>query len=52
MGKDNFFERLKKKWGIDSNWAVIAILIVFAINGSFAAWVANPITQLIGIDKS
>ncbi len=36
-------EKLKKRWGITSNWALVAILIVFAINGSFAAWVAKPI---------
>ena len=27
-------ERLKTKWGINSNWDVLAILIVFAISGS------------------
>ncbi|MCE7994122.1 MAG: diacylglyceryl transferase [Roseivirga sp.] len=44
-------ERLKTKWGITSNVQVILILIVFAINGSFAAWVAKPLTALIGLDK-
>lgn len=43
--------KMKKRWGINSNIDIIAILIVFAINGSFAAWVANPITQWIGLDK-
>ena len=42
-------EKLKKRWGIESNWSVIAILIVFAINGSFAAWVAKPITAFLGL---
>ncbi len=41
-------EKLKQRWGISSNWDVIAILIVFAINGSFAAWVAKPITTFLG----
>lgn len=27
-------ERLKAKWGIESNWDVVAILIVFSISGS------------------
>ena len=27
-------EKLKEKWGIHSNWDVVAILIVFAISGS------------------
>lgn len=42
-------EKLKQRWGIDSNWDVIAIFIVFAINGSFAAWVAKPITSFLGL---
>ena len=40
-------EKLKQRWGIESNWAIVAILIVFAINGSFAAWVAEPIRKKI-----
>jgi hypothetical protein len=42
-------EKLKKRWNIESNWSVIAIFIVFAINGSFAAWVAKPITAFFGL---
>ncbi len=45
-------KKLKERWGITSNIQVIFIFIVFAINGSFAAWVANPITNFIGIDKA
>lgn len=41
-------EKLKQRWGIHTNWDVIAILTVFAINGSFAAWVAKPITASLG----
>ena len=44
-------EKLKERWGISSNWQVIAIIIVFAINGSFAAWVAGPITNFIGLNS-
>ena len=42
-------EKLKKRWEIESNWSLIAILVVFAINGSFAAWVAKPITAFLGL---
>ncbi|RCS26762.1 diacylglyceryl transferase [Polaribacter sp. WD7] len=42
-------EKLKERWGIQSNWSIAAILIVFAINGSFAAWVAKPITNILGL---
>lgn len=42
-------EKLKQRWGITSNWQIIAILIVFSINGSFAVWVTGPITSLFGL---
>ena len=43
-------EKLKQRWGIENNWAVAAIFIVFAINGSFAAWVAKPVTVFLGLN--
>jgi len=42
-------DKLKKRWGITSNWALVAIFIVFAINGSFAAWVAKPVCDFLGV---
>ncbi|MCH9822080.1 MAG: diacylglyceryl transferase, partial [Bacteroidetes bacterium] len=42
-------DKLKERWGITSNFQVILIIIVFSINGSFAAWVAKQITEFIGI---
>lgn len=44
-------KKLKERWGITSNIQVILIFIVFAINGSFAAWVADPVTGFIGLDR-
>lgn len=43
-------EKLKQRWGITSNLQIIAILVVFSINGSFAAWVAGPVTNFFGIN--
>ena len=42
-------QKLKNRWGISSNIQVVLIFIVFAINGSFAAWVAKPLTEWLGI---
>tara|TARA_Y100001978_G_C23337009_1_gene265633 strand:+ start:168 stop:479 length:312 start_codon:yes stop_codon:yes gene_type:complete len=42
-------DKWKKKWGIHSNVQIIIILLVFAINGSFASWVAQPLTSLVGL---
>jgi len=44
--------RLKEKWGITSNFQFIIILIVFSVTGSLAVWVAKPILELVGLDKS
>ncbi len=45
-------EKLKERWGISSNIQILLILIVFAINGSFAAWVADPVTSALGISRA
>ena len=44
-------DKLKQRWGIDSNFQIVIIFIVFAINGSLAVYLTNPITNLIGIHK-
>ncbi len=44
-------EKLKKRWGIDSNFQIIIIFIVFAITGSVSAKLAAPFTEFIGITK-
>jgi len=43
-------EKLKKRWGLTSNIQVLAIIVVFSINGSFAAWVAKPVMKFIGMN--
>lgn len=43
-------EKLKKRWGLTSNFQVLLILIVFSINGSFAAYIAKPLTEFIGLE--
>ena len=45
-------EKLKVRWGITSNFQIVLIFIVFAINGSFAAWVAEPVMSLLGMYKT
>ena len=44
-------DKLKERWGIESNFQIVIIFIVFAINGSLSMYLANPITDLIGISK-
>ncbi len=42
-------EKLKQRWGLKTNWDVIAVFIGFAINGSFSAWVAKPIMSFLNL---
>ena len=45
-------EKLKNRWGIQSNFQLAIIFLVFTINGSFAVYVAKPITAFFGLDPS
>ena len=44
-------EKLKERWGIDSNWQIVIIFIVFAITGTTASKLAAPLTEFIGLQK-
>jgi manganese efflux pump family protein len=42
-------ENLKQRWGIKTNLDLILIFVVFSINGSFASYIARPLTEVIGL---
>lgn len=42
-------KKLKERWGIDNNWQLFVILLVFAITGSSAAKLASPVCEFVGI---
>jgi len=44
-------EKLKQRWGIDSNFQLTIIFIVFAITGSASAWLSKPFCLWLGITK-
>ena len=44
--------KLKEKWGIDSNFQLVIILIVFSVTGSIAVWIAKPLLDFVGLDKA
>ena len=44
-------EKLKKRWGISSNFQLIIILIVFSVTGSTAVYVAKPFLIWVGLHK-
>jgi hypothetical protein len=44
-------EKLKKRWGVTSNYQLIIIFIVFAITGSTSAWISKPLCTWLGITE-
>ena len=44
--------KLKEKWRIDSNFQLVIILIVFSVTGSIAVWIAKPLLDFVGLDKT
>jgi len=44
-------EKLKERWGINSNFQVIVICIVFAITGSSSVYVAKPFLAWLGLSR-
>ena len=45
------FEKLKKRWNIESNLQLVLILIVFSITGSASAWVSKPFVEWFGLSQ-
>ena len=44
-------EKLKERWQIESNFQIVIILVVFALNGSLTVALAKPVIHLIGISQ-
>lgn len=44
-------KRLKVRWGIETNWQLTVIFVVFALTGSTAAKFAGPVTEVLGIPE-
>lgn len=44
-------EKLKKRWGLTSNWQVLIIFLVFSITGYTSLLIAKPILNLVGLSQ-
>ena len=42
-------KKLKARWGIEHDWQIIVILIVFAVTGSTASYIGKPILNFFQI---
>lgn len=45
-------DKLKKRWGIQSNTQVLLIIIVFAITGSSSAYLTSPILETLELTRA
>ncbi|TXE11928.1 diacylglyceryl transferase [Seonamhaeicola algicola] len=41
--------KLKERWGVESNWQIAVIFIVFAVTGSTASYIGKPILKYLNI---
>lgn len=44
-------EKLKQRWGIESNFQIVIILIVFSVTGSSSLMVGRPILSFFNITQ-
>jgi hypothetical protein len=45
----SFFEKLKERWGITSNWRLFKIFLIFSLTGMSAVQIRKLIFPFIGI---
>ena len=49
MAEPNWISRLQQRWGVDSGWQVLVILVVFACTGFTAMAIKKPIFHWLGV---
>ena len=45
------FQKLKKRWGLNSNTQVLIIFIVFGITGSSSLYISQPVMEYLSISN-
>ena len=50
--KSGYLIKLQTKWGLESIWQVMLVLVVFACTGFTVMFIKNPLLELLGIDMS
>ena len=46
-----FFKKLENRWKVNYRWEFIAIFLCFAVTGSSAGRISNPLMEFIGLPK-
>ena len=42
-------KKFKERWGIESNWQIVVIFVVFGVTGSTASYIGKPILAFLNI---
>lgn len=50
--KVSWVEKLKVRWGLQTNWQLFIVFVLFSITGSASVKVARPILDFVGIDNT
>ncbi len=50
--RKSWLKDLQSKWGLNSLWQVVLVLIVFACTGMTVLLIKQPIFDLLGVDMS
>ena len=50
-GTPHWTERLQARWGLDSLFQVIMVLVVFALTGMSVLFIKEPLFQVLGISS-
>jgi len=50
MGEGNYFDKLRKRWGLTSLFQVIIVLIVFGLTGMTVVLLRKSLFQWLGFD--
>ena len=45
-------QRLQARWGLDSVFQVVMVLVVFALTGMSVLFIKEPLFQILGIDNT
>jgi hypothetical protein len=47
----NFWQKIKNRYGISSDWHAVFVLFIFAVAGSSILFIKDPIFDFLGYDK-
>jgi hypothetical protein len=44
-------QQRSNKWGFESKFQFLMVMLTFSINGPLALWISGPVLEFLGIDR-